>query len=419
MKVLWSVNLIPVPAAEKLNIKSDVLGGWVESMAERISEKENISLAVACKCDKGTSFCCEVGNVKYYSLGYSPSDSITVPQKRCEEIIDDFKPDIIQIEGTEFLHARAMQNAAKAHNIPAVISMQGILNGQYNYQCGQLQIDDMMFSSSLTDIYAAWVLHLRKRLWYKKRLIDEKEIISQADYILGRTHWDRAHSYKLNPNAEYFSCSRVLREPFYTASWDINKMERHSIYIGNGYYALKGLQFVITALPQLIREYPDIKVYVAGTKPFEKNDKRPFYKKGFGVYIQKLIRELGVEEHIVFTGPLKADEVAERLSKVNAYVLCSAVENSPNTLGEAMLIGTPCVAAYVGGVSDMAVDGQEALFYRNDDPDILAWNVKRIFDSDSLALSLSEKAKEHAKITHDPQKNADILAQVYSLILNK
>lgn len=415
MKILWSVNLVPAPAAEKLNIKSDVLGGWVESMAAQLCKNDNISLAVACKCEGNIHFKDMIDNVLYYSLEYAHG-GIEALEKRCSEIIEDFKPDLIQIEGTEFLHAKAMLSVGKKKGIPTVVSMQGILNGQYNYQCGQLQVDDMMFSKSLTEMYAGWVLHLRKNLWYKKRMGPEKDIISQADYILGRTTWDRAHSYKLNPNAQYFSVSRVLRAPFYENSWSIDKMERHSIYVGNGYHALKGLHFVIHALPQLIREYPDIKVYVAGVKPFSDDDKRPFYKKGFGAYLQKLIKDNGVSEHIVFTGPLKADEVAKKLTSVNAYVLCSAVENSPNTLGEAMLVGTPCVAAYVGGVSDMATDGEDALFYRNDDSALLAWNIKRVFDSDELALKLSENGKKRAEATHNPERNADNLFSCYKKI---
>ena len=174
---------------------------------------------------------------------------------------------------------------------------------------------------------------------------------------------------------------------------------------------------MIEALPQLIREYPDIKVYVAGVKPFAENDKRPFYKKGFGNYLEKRIKDLDVGKHIIFSGPLQAEEVADKLSKVHAYVLCSAIENSPNTLGEAMCIGTPCVAAYVGGVPDMATDGENALFYRNDDSALLAWNIKRIFDNDDLALKLSANGRKQARITHDAEKNAQTLYNIYNEIL--
>lgn len=417
MKILWTVNLIPANLTSKIGVSSDVLGGWVESMAKQLKSFSDIELAIACKCENGESFETEIDGVKYYSIAYTPSTPCEDIEKRFDEIIKAFKPDLVHIEGTEFLHAKAALEICEKLHIPSVTSMQGILNGQYNYQCGQLQVDDLIFSKSLTNILAGLLLHFRKTKWYKKRLAHEKEVIENSKYILGRTTWDRAHSYAINPQAKYYSCNRILRTPFYTEKWDLSNIERHSIYVGNGYNALKGFHFVVEALPQLIREYPDIKVYVAGHKPFTENDKRAFFKKGYGAYLKKLINDLGVQDHIVFTGPLKAQQVAERLSKVNAYVLCSTVENSPNTLGEAMLVGTPCIAAYVGGVSDMAEDGKEALFYRNDDPSLLVWNIKKIFDNDELALKLSENAKKKAEITHNPKLNAKKLVSVYKEIL--
>lgn len=419
MKVLWTVNLIPAEVSVKLGMTAEVLGGWVESMAEQLRKNSDIELGIVCKCENNISFVETINGITYFSLYYTPSTSLAELEEKCDKIVSDFKPDIINIEGTEFLHARAMQLTAKKRCIPAVVSLQGILNGQYAYQCGQLQIDDMMFSKSLTEVFAAWIMHLRKTKWYKPRMKSEKEIIENADYILGRTTWDRAHSYAINPNAKYYPCSRVLRAPFYEEKWSIEKTERHSIYVGNGYHALKGLHFVVMALPYLVREYPDVKVYVAGYKPYAENDKRSFIKKGYAAYLKKLIFDLSVQNHIEFTGPLKARQVAEKLSKVNAYVLCSAVENSPNTLGEAMMVGTPCVAAYVGGVADMADDGKEALFFRNDDPKLLAWNLKRVFDDDALALSLSEAGKKRAIITHDPERNAQMLIDAYTDILRE
>lgn len=388
-------------------------------MAAQLKTYPDIELTVACKIEKKYQFNDLVDGVQYISLGYDGKTTLAELEKQCSQIIDAVKPDLIQVEGTEFLHAKAMLNAGNAKGIPTVVSLQGILNGQYQYQCGQLQIDDMMFSRSIKNIFTAWILHLRKTRWFKPRMKTERETIAKARYLIGRTTWDRAHAYALNPNAKYYSCNRILREPFYQKEWKLDKIERHSIYVGNGYYALKGVQYVIEALPQLIREYPDIKVYVAGVKPFVENDKRPFYKKGYGLYLEKRIKDLGVGDHIMFTGPLQSEEVAEKLSKVHAYVLCSAIENSPNTLGEAMCIGTPCIASYVGGVPDMATDGENALFYRNDDPTLLAWNLKRIFDDDNLALKLSENCRNQARITHDPQRNAGALYDIYQAILSQ
>jgi glycosyltransferase involved in cell wall biosynthesis len=418
MRILWSVNLIPADMAQHLHITSEVLGGWVEAMASQLQLNDTIELAIACKCEDTLVFDETVHGIRYFSLNYPKNKKDKSLEDRCKEIITAFAPDVVHIEGTEFLHAKVMIDLCKSMEIPVVVSLQGILNGQYQYQCGQLPIEEMMFSRSLTNIFAAWILHLRKVKWFKPRMKPERELLQKADYILGRTTWDRAHSYAINPNARYFSCNRVLRQPFYETNWHLEKMERHSIYVGNGYYALKGLHYLVCALPLLIREYPDVKVYVAGYEPYSSNDSRSLIKKGYGAFLKKMITDLGVENHIHFTGPMSASQVAEKLSKVNAYVLTSTIENSPNSFGEAMMVGIPCVASYVGGVSDMADDGKEALFYRNDDPQVLAYRIKQIFDDDQLATQLSEKGRARARITHDAKENAEKLLYAYQQILD-
>lgn len=417
MRVLWTVNVIPAPLAKVLDLPAEVLGGWIEAMAAEFSADNNIELAIACKTDLRESFQTVLGRVCYFSLNYSPKTDAKALKKRCETIISEFHPDLIHIEGTEFAHAGSMLEAGKNAGIPAVVSLQGILNGQYDYQCGHLPIDDMMWQRK--NAVSAWLLHLRKTRWYRFRMKPEKDILLKAKYFIGRTEWDHAHTFFLNPDAKYYPCSRNLRDPFYHVNWNINTMERHSVYIGNGYYALKGLHFAVQATAMLRREYPDIKIYVAGVPPYSEHDKRSFVKRGYGMYLKRLIQDLDMQDHVLFTGALQAREVAERLSHVNAYVLCSIAENSPNTLGEAMMVGTPCIASYVGGVPDMVTDGEEALIYRDDDPVMLAWKLKELFENDRLAVSLSEKAKKRARITHDREKNAQELMSIYHAILER
>ena len=417
MRVLWTVNLIPAPLARALDRPAEVLGGWVEAMAEELSADEGVELAIACKTEAKEPFQVSLGRVRYYSLDYAPGADAAALQQRCTALIADFRPDLIHIEGTEFPHAGAMLAAAEEAGLPAVVSLQGILNGQYAYQCGHLPVDDMMWQRR--NVLSAWLLHLRKTRWYRPRMGPEKAIFSKARHFIGRTEWDHAHTFFLNPDADYHACSRNLREPFYRLHWSLEAMERHTVYIGNGYYALKGLHFAVQAAALLRREYPDIKLYVAGTPPYSAHDRRAFIKRGYGAYMRRLVRDLDLQEHVIFTGALQAQEVAERLSRVNAYVLCSVAENSPNTLGEAMMVGTPCVASWVGGVPDMVTDGEEALLYRDDDPVMLAWRIRQIFENDELAAALSEKAKRRARLTHDRKQNAAQLAHIYHSILEQ
>ena len=70
MKILWTVNLIPTELADALGIKTVVLGGWVEAMAVRLRQRDDVELAIACKTD-GDAFADETVNAtRYFGIGY-------------------------------------------------------------------------------------------------------------------------------------------------------------------------------------------------------------------------------------------------------------------------------------------------------------------------------------------------------------
>ena len=170
-------------------------------------------------------------------------------------------------------------------------------------------------------------------------------------------------------------------------------------------------------MPELIRDYPDVMLYVTGDNPYDPNDRRPFYRKSNALLIKRIIKQLKLEDHVVFTGPLPGTEIAEMMSKIHVYAMSSVIENSPNSFAEAMMIGMPCVISYQGGVPDMAIDDKEALFFRNDDPALIAWKIKQIFDNDDLALSLSKAAQIRARKNHNPENNTKKMINIYQQML--
>ena len=84
--------------------------------------------------------------------------------------------------------------------------------------------------------------------------------------------------------------------------------------------------------------------------------------------------------------------MAKRMSESNCFVMCSAIENHSSTLKEAMTVGVPCIASYVGGVPEYAFNEKNCLLYRFEDYEVLAQNIIRLFESEDLCKNLSDSA---------------------------
>ena len=91
----------------------------------------------------------------------------------------------------------------------------------------------------------------------------------------------------------------------------------------------------------------------------------------------------------------------ERYLLSHVFVCPSSLENSPNSLGEAMLLGVPCVASNVGGIPSMMVGGQDGLLFPPGDIEALASSIIEIFDSEAITRVYSRNAKKHAHENHD------------------
>lgn len=414
MKILWVTSQVLSYVAEDLNICTTGFGGWVTNMINELRNINDIQIGIvmvsknieAMKIIKKNNLICYVAK----DIGAKE-----INEKDMKFVIDDFQPNLIHIEGNEFpIH----NSFAKIRNIPVLLSLQGILSGYEPYQYGELPIADYMFEFFSYKSMVAWILFFRKHFCFDKRIKTEIDTIKNVKYIAGRTFWDRAHSFWINTNATYYSCNRILRPKFYTSKWNYNNSNKNSIFVGNGYSPLKGLHNVIEAVALLKKEFPDIKVYVAGNSPIITNKVFSIKKMGYSKYIKKLIKKYNLEKNIIFTGTLNEEQMVEKMLQCNVYVLPSLIENSPNTLGEAMIIGMPCVSAYTGGASEMAMDEKECLFYRANDYKLLAWQLRRVFIDEDLCVKLGENARNHALITHDPIRNRDTLIEIYKNILN-
>ena len=126
-----------------------------------------------------------------------------------------------------------------------------------------------------------------------------------------------------------------------------------------------------------------------------------------------------MEDNIAFLPSLNPTEIGEHMLSSRAFWQYSVIENSPNSLAEAQVMGVPTVASDVGGTSSYSEDGVSGLLYTLENTEECAEKISRIFDDDNLCLSLSEEGKKTAFARHDVKTNTDKLVSIYKDIVSK
>lgn len=408
MRILWTVNTFNQKISKEMGLHSAHAISWVEAMSDYLKKCEGITLAIASPALVDTVNKKHIDDICYYAV---PTN-----KESWQCVIQDFKPDIIHEYGTEKSHNLIVCDVAQ--DIPVIVSLQGLLSEYQRHYYGGIDMSTILRYSPIRD----WLRpsgFISGRKDFCKRSKKEIELLRRVSYVEGRSTWDRVAALRINPNLKYYYCPRMLRRPFNeSGTWDVNSIDRHTILISQGNYPIKGVHFAFIAIAALKEKYPDIKLIVTGNNMFlNMTGWHRFLRTGYMRYLYDLAKNLNIMEHIEFTGTKNAAEMAELGRRVHIAVIPSAIENAPNTLAEAMMIGTPCIASYVGGNMDMMKHGEEGFLYCFNEPYMLAEYITQIFESDQLAMELSANARKTAKKCHDPDTLTKQLESIYSVVI--
>lgn len=397
------------PICEALNIKVPVTGGWMYSSLKNLQKFDDLEFAVATVYN-GREFVSRlIGNTTYYLLPIGNKNNqryLPHLEPLWHRVNQEFKPDIIHIHGTEYTQGLAYIRACG--NKGVVVSIQGLVSVYERYYLAGILPKEIIRNITLRDTLRCDNIFKQKKKFLQRGEY-EKEYIRSVKHVIGRTSWDKAHVRAINPDIHYHFCNETLRDEFYKHTWNYESCEKHSIFSSQAGYPIKGLHQLLKALPLILREYPDTKLYVAGGDI----TKSKWYRlSGYASYIKRLIEENGLRDMVNFTGMLSEKDMCARYLRSNVFVCPSAIENSPNSLGEAQLLGVPCIAAYVGGVPDM-MRGCEDNMYRFEEAEMLAEKICETFSQKSNVAIIN---REIPLQRHNSKLNAEQMYRIYTSI---
>lgn len=424
MRVLWVCNIMLPAIAASLQRESSNKEGWLTGLFESLCKGvPGLELGVAFPVSpveeklKGS-----LESVKFFGFREKtskPDQFEPMLEQEMQEILQDFQPDLLHCFGAEYPHTLA---AVRAFGRPdrSLISMQGLCT-----LCAEAYMANLPERVKTSVTFRDWLKRdslLQQQDKFRLRGRHEQEAVSLAGHVAGRTAWDRQWTAVWNPRVEYHLLNETLRPCFYQGKWQYQSCDRHTLFMSQGDYPLKGLHYMLDAMPVILERYPDTQLYVAGNSLLRSGLLAPLKISGYGRYLEKRIKGLELSGHVTFLGSLGAEQMKRQYLCCNAYVCASSCENSPNSLGEAMLLGVPVVAGVAGGIGSMITQQEGWLFpgYSGEGEGqgeriskALAECVLEVFDLGEQVGERTERAAAHARRTHDGPENTRQLIALY------
>lgn len=375
-------------------------GGWIASLQKEIerSYSDLIKISLAFPNDHNSDESYE--GTEYYGIETIKHTFRKYDQKeakfceRIKEVINAVCPDVILCFGTE----NGFGLASTLTDIPVVIHLQGILNPYY----------EAWMPQGLS--WRKWLLGNKNAIltWlalkeFKKR---ERKMFRSCKYFIGRTDWDQKITRLLAPQAEYFYCSEMLRPVIYNSDkiWTkTDNQKKHIVSIISG-SIYKGGDLILRA-----------------SKVLKENVSFDFVWEVYGINDMSVWEKLAHVKHddvnISIKGVINATQLIDVVCSADVYVHPSYIENSPNTVCEAQLLGAPVIVTDVGGTSTLVKHEETGIVVPANDPYLMAAEVSNLILDQKKASLLGKNARKVALGRHQPSIIVEDLIGVFNKLV--
>ena len=164
---------------------------------------------------------------------------------------------------------------------------------------------------------------------------------------------------------------------------------------------LKGIEYLLGAAALLKREFPALRLEIAGSGPHRAK-------------LEEAVAHAGLREHVKFVGWI--DDLTALLSRWDVFVMPSH-EGFPVAALDAMAAGLPLVATSVGGIPELIDDGKTGCLVPPCDTEALASRLRLLLSNPEMRQRLGTAAYAHVRDHFSSAQMTASFAQLYDELL--
>lgn len=160
----------------------------------------------------------------------------------------------------------------------------------------------------------------------------------------------------------------------------------------------KGIQYLIQALPAVLKEFPQTKLIIVGEGEYKS-------------HLENLVKKMKLGKFISFSGFVK--DIEEKMAEFDIYVQPSLSESFGLAIVQAMSLGLPVVATNTGGIPEVVTTGKSGILVEVANPKALAGGILELLRDKKRAKEMGELGREEAKIKFNLKEMVGEVEEVY------
>lgn len=394
MKILW---LAPFPISELSKYLSGYhsdtpsKGMWLFNLLNEFKGFKDLEVHIVTYTSKiNRSITISQGNLTFHIVrhriplinkgypGYFPVNRTfhyPLLKRKLRRFINIINPDLIHVHGTEDVYGLVPIKT----KIPVLVSIQGIINEIY------------LRNKTLSHFF--------------QRQIETKCLKAYTNFGC-RTNFDKDFVKKSNPESIIHYLPEAVNPIFFNVNYE-PKEDKIVNFVGTVSKA-KGIIILIEAMTKVCAHFPEVKLNIIG--PPNNRDQKE---------LSELISNHNLNENIIFHGFKTPEEILQLHLDARLYVLPTLMDNSPNSLCEAMTLGMPCIASRVGGIPSLINDQINGLLFEPGNSDELAEKMIFLLSDIGYSIKLGKNARVLAFKRNYPDEVAKTTFDVYKSIISK